>query len=221
MMDQRNSKSPKRSMWSQAQAGYDDFVQRYRTWPAISRFGLWAAIVLIGYMAIVDRALTQAAVFGASANANLAVIEEVQKQSSKGRRAIDKGHKNWGGMIELGELLPAGADVPLQRTLKNVLAANGINSGVTMKDIGSSVLTTKKRSRGTRTDNADSEVNLTFDQTKTQVQFQATPDVLSKILAELEMAPNVACIQRLSVQKINRQTRLDVTIVAQSWKRKS
>jgi len=194
-------------------------VEQYQSWSQPMRFFLWIAIVLIAYFGVISPAFSAAAKYRASADADEQKMVEISRSAARYRSVIAKSRKQWGN-LSLPERGTGESGAALQKVITSVLNDHGIRSGITIKDIGTEELqgsSKSKRTTGNR--NRASSDTLTLMQTKTQVQFTASPDVLSVVLAELEKNQKVTAIQRVSITADTRRPVLTVTLVVQSWYR--
>jgi len=195
------------------------FVEQYQSWSRPMRFFLWVAIVLIAYFGIISPAFSAAARFRNSADADEQKMVEISRSAARHRSVITTARKQWGNLA-LPEKGTGESGAALQKVITSVLNKHDIRSGITIKDIGTEDLqgaTSTKRTSRNR--NRAAPDTLTLHQTKTQVLFTASPDVLSAVLAELEKNPKVTAIQRVSITADTRRPVLTVTLVVQSWNR--
>ncbi len=201
-----------------------EFVERYQSWSRPMRFFLWVAIVLIAYFGIISPSFTRAHNYRAAADSDQQRMIDISRSTARNRSIIEKSRKQWGNLT----LPDKGTDesgAALQKVITTVLNKYGIRSGITIKDIGTEELqgskskTRTRSSRSSRNRNRAADDTFTLLQTKTQVQFTASPDVLSAVLAELEKNQKVAAIQRVSITADTRRPVLTVILVVQSWYR--
>jgi len=202
------------------------FVQRYQAWSQSMRFLLWVAIVLIAYFAVIDPLFSKTRELNVQADVMEHKMIGLDQSLKLNRSIIEKARKQWGNP-DLPPKAGGTSGAALQKVITSVLQERGVVSGVTIKDIGTEELLgtvrgasrTRTSGRGSRGPANDPTV-LKLEQTKTQVQFSASPDVVSGVIADLEKNPKVAFIQRISLTRDSRRPVLEVTLVVQSWNRK-
>ncbi len=191
------------------------FAERYESWTPPMRFLLWLGLGLILYFGVIERAFVQAGSFGAAADESAAKMQTISQNSGRDRESVQSGRAHWGEreVPEIGA--PGGSYTDLQKAIDDVLKVHSVYSGVTFKDMATGDL---KRAPGGQ-DNTNGRGVLNLKMAETQVQFTAAPSVVMAVLADLEKSPIVACLQRVSLNRIEARKVLEVTLVAQSWKR--
>lgn len=201
-------------------------VQRYQAWSQPMRFLLWVATVSIAYFAVIDPLFSKTRELNDQADVMERKMVGLDQSLRRNRSIIQEARKQWGN-LDLPPKAGGASGAALQKVITSVLQERGVVSGVTIKDIGTEELLGTLRgagrartsSRGSRGPTNDPTV-LKLERAKTQVQFSASPDVVSGAIADLEKNPKVACIQRVSLNRDSRRPVLEVTLVVQSWNRK-
>ncbi len=185
------------------------FAERYETWSPPMRFLLWAGLALILYFGVVEKAFVTAGALGAEADELAEKMTMITRDSTKDTNLIEKGKGNWGPRA-----VGSAGGAELQRAITSVLNDHNVYSGVGFKDIGDDQVSGAR----SNADKNDPRV-LKLKLMKKQVQFTASADVVTAVLADLEKHPAVACLQRVSLKRNAARKVLEVTLVAQSWNR--
>ncbi|MFG0328663.1 MAG: hypothetical protein ACF8PN_02085 [Phycisphaerales bacterium] len=176
-----------------------DWIARYQQWPRVYRWILWTVVLVVGYFGVAEPLIIGARSDYQSGDA---LVQEIHKLSSIEEhtlRKIDQGRELF-GPVELASA--QGGKRELLDTVRRVLREYDIEPTL--------------ESRG-ETQIKSNNALLEITKAPVEVQFFASPDVLTSVLADLEGEQRVARISSLRIRRERDQPNLNVTMIVEAW----
>ncbi len=168
-------------------------LARFQSFPRAIRWAILGAAVIILYFAVVEPVLDLTNRFSAKADllaASLRKIRALQSADSDQGRVLASGQASFG--TPLLPIDPANTPDAIHHLVDRVLETQGV-----------SVRTTNERRIPLR----DEEFNIlaggagSIDRFILDVTFDATPETVTAIVAQLEQSPQVAAVSRVEVRR--------------------
>ena len=183
---------------------------RFRALPRSARWGIWAGALILSYFLVVERVIDSINATNAKADdregALIALARDpISSQSSD----LALGIKKFGAVELPGD--PETRSVAFNRRVVEVLAKHKIKDSSTTRTmpIGNGPLKT-----------AYGDANR-IDRQVREIQFDATPESIAAVIADLESAPEVAAISRVQLRRGDQQDSaarlLKATISVEAW----
>lgn len=171
-------------------------VKKYNSLPRSGRWLVWTLVVVVAYFAVVEPVLTLTASAKAHADALAAGLERERALTSTDS---DQGRTLANGRLSFGEPYlpedPANKPEALHKVVDEILQKH---------DIGNRV----KAERHIRISSDEATQLLgplaatsSVERLILDISFEATPDVVTAILADLEQAKEVAAISRVEIRR--------------------
>jgi hypothetical protein len=178
----------------------------YRDLPRAARWGLCALAALLAYFVVVEPVVDKTSTLNSRAQARAKAIAEVR--SGGGAGAADLGLRQFGVVEPPGDARERA--VALDRRVLEVLEKHSVEkhtSTTKTAPLASGPLLT-----------ALATANQKVDRRIREIQFEATPETLAAVIADLERAPEVAAVSRVQIRKSDDGGRtLRATVAAEAW----
>jgi hypothetical protein len=165
----------------------------YRALPRAGRWLVWAALLLALYFAAIEPAVDRAARLNRTADAAGAALvsyEQGRNAREQQQAAIKRGLRLFGAVD-----LPADAaerSVAFNRRIAEVLEKQGIKGHST---------TTRTAPLNAGGGDGVAPGGQRVERLVKELQFDATPEQLSAVLAQLEQSPEVASVSKVQVKR--------------------
>ncbi len=178
----------------------------YRGLPRAGRWGVWAGAGLLGYFAVVEPIMDKTNALNSRADARAQAIAEVR--SGGGAGAADLGLRRFGHVEPPGD--PRERNVAFNRRVLEILETHAL------KDHASTTRNAPLNAGPLLTALAPSHQKV--ERHIREVQFEATPETLAAVIADLERTPEVAAVSRVQIRKPEGGGRIvRATIAAEAW----
>ncbi len=178
----------------------------YRGLPRAGRWGLCALAGLLAYFAVVEPVVDKTSTLNSRAQSRARAIAEVR--SGGAAAAADLGLRQFGVVEPPGD--PRERAVAFDRRVLEVLdrhtVARHTSTTRTVPMTPGPLLT------------ALATTNQKVDRRIREIQFEATPETLAAVIADLERSPEVAAVSRVQIRKSEEGGRtLRATVSAEAW----
>ncbi len=178
----------------------------YRDLPRAGRWGLLALAGLFAYFGVVEPVVDKTGALKARAEARTRAIAEVR--SGGAAAAADLGLRQFGVVEPPGD--PRERAVAFDRRVLEVLDKHSVakhtSTTRTVPMTPGPLLT------------ALATANQKVDRRIREIQFEATPETLAAVIADLERTPEVAAVSRVQIRKAEDGGRmLRATVSAEAW----
>jgi hypothetical protein len=184
----------------------------YRDLPRAGKWGVAAALALVAYFAVVEPVIEKSAELSLRAEQRTLELTSFQREQGTGegaRAALAVGISRY-GEVAWPEEQGARVDA-FNRRIADVLRRHGVTGQRTMTR-------TASMPRGPLLDALGPGAAVTRH--TNDLQFDATPEQISAILAELEKSPEVAAVSRVHLRRNDEQERarlLRANISVETW----
>lgn len=190
-------------------------AERYRSLPRAARWGLIAVGVIIAYFAAIEPALDRINKVRAKVGTKEAILASYERDQDKLRMAYN----------EIGAGLTRYGDVSFEFADRSDARATEFNKTVAaiLKKHGVSQSTTTARPATLGTGPLQDAVGQGYrvERLINEYQFEAEPEVVTAVLADLERSPLVSAVSRIQVRKGDAKEgrKVRAVIAAELWSR--
>jgi len=186
------------------------YVERWKQTPMLFRVVLIVGLIFIFYYLVIDTEKRLIADINEKSDQLSAQIDYLSMDLDREHRQIIEGATHFGRttvwtMEEAQDIGQVGAK--LNTLIRTILRKH---------DIETSVSTRERRDVAPLPGSSEKVQGISA-----QVQFTVSPDVLPKILSDIEREPKIARISSVAVSRVRNETMLLVTIVAEAWWKRS
>ncbi|MFM9996103.1 MAG: hypothetical protein ACKVU4_09915 [Phycisphaerales bacterium] len=178
----------------------------YRTLPRAARWGVLALAGVLAYFVVVEPVMDQTNAWASKANARADAIALVRSGGGAEDDAVSLGLKQFGNVLPPGD--PRERAVAFHTKVLEVIEKHGVKNHT-------STNRNAPLSRGPLL-TALAPAN-TVDRLIREVKFEATPETLAAVIADLERTPEVAAVTRVQVRKGENGRMVQATIDAEAW----
>lgn len=176
----------------------NSLLKRYNSLPRAGRWMVWTVGLVVGYFGVVEPILELTAASKASADALAAGIAREQaltSQDSEQGRILENGRRSFGEPYLPED--PANKPESLHKAVDQILQKHSIGDR-----------TKNERHIRIAGDEATQLLGAlaatsTIERLILDITFEAAPDVVAAILAELEQAKEVASISRIEIRRLD------------------
>jgi len=183
-------------------------VDRIRAWPPAAQLGLAAAVLIVGWWLCSDTVWSWARGYSKDAGELRELLARGKDQSGdrlKDARDSVLAH----GRVQLPRRPEEGAALLAQAATSIINANEG-------------VIAYKYEARGSSRLPASAlrdvlDENQRAERVTAEIQFEAAPDVVTKVLAALESSPEIDSISSLRLSRLDATKKLRVRAVIEAW----
>lgn len=168
-------------------------VAAYKSLPRAGRWFVWALVCVAAYFGVVEPVIDRASGISARADAAAAALVAYDSgRSTQDREAADirRGLRQFGPVLLPGE--PGERSVAFNRRITEILDKQGVKYPLS---------TVKTASLGAGPLDKSMPAGQRVERLIRDVQFDATPEQVSAVLAELERSPEVASVSRVQIRR--------------------
>jgi hypothetical protein len=189
-----------------------DLLDRFAVLPRAARWALVALAVVLLYFALIEPVIDRYNTYSGRADDRLAALRDLRRRAAQG----DSGAAALGvrrfGLVELpGD--PELRSVAFNRKVTEILQKHGVtrhNSTTRNVPLGATGPLAGTLGQNER-----------IDRVVREVQFDAEPEAISAVLADLERTPEVAAVSRVQLRRASAPDgpprALNATIAAEAW----
>lgn len=187
---------------------FQQYIERFRHWPKPGQAALVAGALIVGWWLCSDTVWAWARSYSQEARDLRALLARGDAQTdSQLKEARDS-------VLAYGRVQPPrrpeeGAAM-LAQTATEIIKANKAETGFKYEARGSSRLPASalKGVLGK---------NQTAERLTAEIHFEASPDTVSKVLAELEASPEIDSVSTLRLSRVDASKKLRVRAVIEAW----
>jgi hypothetical protein len=187
-------------------------LARYRSMPRVLRWAMWAGVILIAYLVVIDPlVIAKASQLHARARDMATRLVALDHDVRTGRtRDVSNAIARY-GVVAPPSGDPERATQVFNATIYDILNKHGVKrytSPSRSAPMGPGPLT--------RTVATDERAERRI----ADIQFEAAPEEIAAILADMERAPQISAVSRVQVRKADKESasrELQTTITAETW----
>lgn len=188
-------------------------LRRYEGLPRVARWGVWGVAAVVLYFAVVEPVIDRVNRYASLADARQATLEAYERSAGTLRAAGETtalGQRRHGVVEMPGD--PESRPLAFNQAVDEVLKKHGVGEQRTTSrtvPLGTGPLTLK----------VGAEYRV--DRLMKDIEFQAEPEVVAAVIADLERTPVVAAVTRVQVRQAEDREkggrRVRVSLGVEAW----
>jgi hypothetical protein len=185
-------------------------LARYAALPRAARWGIWGGLAIILYFAAVEPIVNEAAALHAKAADMAAKLVSLDREAQTGQARVVATAAAKFGM----PALPGDSDrttAVFNTKVGGVLKQHGISKY-------SDLLRMQPMSQGPLTHSVGADDRV--ERSVAEIQFDATPEVVAAVVADLERTPEVSAVSRVQLGRADKDggsRTLRATLAVEAW----